>query len=193
MQLCLKPHQRPFWLNSISGALRVDWGREVARLIARHQGNHEPGKQVVQQLSSFPKMRPRKRVPRYGVKPQLGRQKVWGSAYFSHRPIKACRHQPHSLASQMLLSLQPSHRVLKEIHLLPNTRFHLTSPKPAAHINLQPSAMDSKAVKDAVMQQVVQESNLANARVLIEVRSWPSSRQHLHQLQPRRWRLRLSF
>lgn len=28
--------------------------------------------------------------------------------------------------------------------------------------------MDSKAVKEAVMQQVVSESNLANARVLIE-------------------------
>jgi hypothetical protein len=30
--------------------------------------------------------------------------------------------------------------------------------------------MDSTAVKQAVMQQVVSESNLANARVLIEVR-----------------------
>lgn len=30
--------------------------------------------------------------------------------------------------------------------------------------------MDSKSVKEAVMQQVVNETNVANARLLIEVR-----------------------
>lgn len=107
MQLCLKPHQRPFWLNSGSGALRVDWRREVARLIARHQGNHEPTTTTV----LFPKNETQKKGSTLRSQATAREAKSLGFSRFqpqTHQSLQAPATQP-CIAN----AAEPSTRVIE--------------------------------------------------------------------------------